>query len=64
MNYLINVIYNKRLENIPKILETPYVSNIENHKEKIYPPYKHEIDMIRNKKFNPNLIDNIRNQNN
>ena len=29
-------------------------------KEKIYPPYKQEIDMIRKKEFNPNLIEDIR----
>ena len=49
---LIKIIYNDRLENIPKILETPYV-------EREYPPYKYEIEMIRNKEFNPNLIDLI-----
>ena len=38
---LMKVIYNNRLDNIPKILETPYV-------DKIYPPYKYEIEMIRN----------------
>ena len=47
------VIYNNRLDNIPKILETPYV-------DKIYPPYKYEIEMIRNKKFNENLLEEIR----
>ncbi len=47
---LINIIYNKRLDNIPKILETPYI-------DKTYPPYKYEIEMIRAKKFNKNLID-------
>ncbi len=57
---LINVIYNKRLDNIPKILETPYVTNSDESKDKIYPPYKFEIEMIRNKKFNPNLINDIR----
>lgn len=46
---LINIIYNKRLDNIPKILETPYI-------DKTYPPYKYEIEMIRYKKFNDNLI--------
>lgn len=46
---LINIIYNKRLDNIPKILETPYI-------DKTYPPYKYEIEMIRSKKFNDNLI--------
>jgi len=49
---LINIIYNKRLKDIPKILETPYIDNL-------YPPYKFEIEMIRNKEFNPNLIENI-----
>lgn len=48
---LLNIIYNKRLDNIPMILETPYVDD--------YPPYKFEIEMIRNKRFNQNLIDNV-----
>ncbi len=47
---LINIIYNKRVDNIPKILETPYI-------DKTYPPYKYEIEMIKSKKFNENLID-------
>ena len=54
---LIDIIYNKRLENIPKILETPYVTKDDNSKDRLYPPYKYEIEMIRNKKFNNNLID-------
>jgi len=58
---LINVIYNEKLKDIPKILETPYVSKEDNDKEKIYPPYKFEIEMIKNKKFNHNLIRDIRN---
>ena len=58
---LINVIYNKRLENIPKILETPYVTLNDNSKERLYPPYKFEIEMIKNKKMNENLINDIRN---
>ena len=51
---LINVIYNERLKDIPKILETPYVGE-----NKEYPPYKFEIDMIKNKAFNSNLIEDI-----
>ncbi len=58
---LINIIYNERLSNIPKILETPYVSIDDNSKDKIYPPYKFEIEMIRNKINNSNLISDIRN---
>ena len=50
---LISVIYNDRLDDIPKILETPYVGE--------YPPYKYEIEMIRNKKFDPELINKIKN---
>ena len=57
---LINVIYNERLEGIPKILETPYVTKDDTSKDKIYPPYKYEIEMIRNKKFDSNLINRIR----
>lgn len=51
---LINVIYEDRLKDIPKILETPYVEG--------KPPYKHEIKMIRNKVFNPSLKENIVNE--
>ena len=36
---IIKVIYNKRLDNIPKILETPYIDDV--------PPYKEEIELIR-----------------
>ncbi len=52
---LINIIYNSKLENIPKILETPYV-------DKKYPPYKYEIEMIRKKEFNKDLIEQIKKQ--
>lgn len=58
---LIKVIYNPKFDNIPKILETPYITKDDNSKEKIYPPYKYEIEMIRNKKFNNNMINEIRN---
>ena len=57
---LIKIIYDERFKDIPKILETPYVSHIDNEKEKIYPPYKYEIAMIRNKEFDNNLLDKIR----
>lgn len=50
---LLQIIYNKRLENIPKILETPYV-------DREYPPYKFEIEMIKNKRFDEELISKIR----
>ena len=57
---LIDVIYNPRLSNIPKILETPYIGETDDDKERIYPPYKHEIEEIKEKKFNENLKNDIR----
>ena len=60
-NNLLNVIYNERLKNIPKILETPYITKDDESKEKVYPPYRQEIEMIRNKKFNEDLLKEIRN---
>ena len=54
---LINVIYNPRLENIPKILETPYVS----FDDMKYPPYKYEILMIKEKRFNKKFNEDINN---
>ena len=56
----VKITRNERLESIPKILETPYVTKDDNSKEKVYPPYKYEIEMIRNKKFDNNLITKIR----
>ena len=44
---IINIIYNPRLGDIPRILETPWVDQ--------KPPYKYEIEMIRKKEFDPNL---------
>lgn len=52
---LINIIYNERIENIPKILETPWVKTDTGS----YPPYKFEIEMIKSKKFDPNVIEKI-----
>lgn len=48
---LIKIIYHDKLKGIPKILETPYVEQ--------NPPYKEEIEMIKNKSFNNNLIEDI-----
>lgn len=52
---LINIIYHDKLKGIPMILETPYV-NTELGK---LAPYKYEIKMIREKKFNDNLVNDI-----
>jgi len=59
---LIKIIYHDKLKKVPKILETPYIK--ENPKDKIsYPPYKEEIEMIKNKKFNKNLFEEVINHN-
>jgi deoxyribonuclease-4 len=49
---LIKVIYHEKLKDIPKILETPYIDGD-------FPPYKQEIEMIRNQKFNQNLKEEV-----
>ena len=50
---LLSIVYNKRLEKVPKILETPYI-------DREYPPYRYEIEMIREKKFDPGMIQKIK----
>lgn len=55
LNY---IVHHKDFELIPKILETPYIP-LENDKQKSLSPYKHEIEMLRNKVFNTNLIQDI-----
>lgn len=52
---LLSVIYHNKLKDVPKILETPYVDT---ELGKL-PPYKIEIKMIRDKKFNNNLVNDI-----
>ena len=44
---MIKIIYNDKLKDVPKILETPYINDL--------PPYKEEIESILSKKFNPDL---------
>ena len=56
---LIKIIYNEKLKDVPKILETPYVGKDILDKERIYPPYKFEIEMILNKQFDNQLIEKI-----
>lgn len=51
---ILKLLNNESLKNVPKILETPYVGE-----NKEYPPYKFEIEMLKNNKFNPNLIQDI-----
>ncbi len=56
---MLKIIYNDRLNDVPKILETPYISK-ESGNDRSYPPYKFEIEMIKNKKFNKNLHNDVR----
>ena len=58
---LIKIIYNDKIKDIPKILETPYVTMDDSSTKRLYPPYKFEIEMIKNKVFDKDLIDKIRN---
>ncbi|MBQ7137352.1 MAG: deoxyribonuclease IV [Bacilli bacterium] len=51
---IIDIIYNPRLGDIPRILETPWVEKM--------PPYKYEIEMIRKKEFDPSLKEKVINQ--
>ncbi len=55
---LARICHDSRFASIPKILETPYVKQ----QDQEYPPYKYEIEMIRQNKFNPNIKDLIINQ--
>lgn len=52
---LLAIISHEKLEAVPKILETPYV-------DREFCPYKFEIEMIKNKKFDSNLIEKIKKQ--
>ena len=48
---LINVAYLDKLKDVSKILETPYIKD--------NPPYKFEIEMIKNKTFNNHLEEDV-----
>jgi deoxyribonuclease-4 len=59
---ILSIIYNPRLNHLPFILETPYIGDTDDAKERLYPPYKYEIEMIRNKSYDPTFKDKIRNE--
>lgn len=52
------IVHHKDFENVPKILETPYVPSPTKEK-KSYAPYKYEIEMLRNGKFDKNMLKRI-----
>lgn len=55
LNYIVHY---PDFENIPKILETPYIPSPSNPK-KSYAPYKYEIAMLREGRFDPALKEKI-----
>lgn len=50
------VAHHEQLKHIPKILETPYVSDEAGNKKA---PYKHEIEMLRKKEYDTNILEHI-----
>lgn len=57
LNY---IVHHKDFEAVPKILETPYVTAADGVKEKTLPPYLQEIRMLKEGKFDEELITKIR----
>lgn len=55
LNY---IVHHKDFEEIPKILETPYVPDPDNKKQS-YAPYRYEIEMLKKGKFDPGLLERI-----
>lgn len=55
LNY---IVHHKDFEEVPKILETPYVP-IPGNDKKSLSPYKQEISMFKSNEFNPKLIEDI-----
>ncbi|OXS66504.1 deoxyribonuclease IV [Lysinibacillus sp. KCTC 33748] len=53
------VVHHPQLMEVPKILETPFVALNSDAKSKSA-PYKHEIEMLRNGEYKPELIDALR----
>lgn len=51
------IVHHPQLMNVPKILETPFVGSDAKNKQA---PYKHEIAMLRDGEFRPELIDAMR----
>ena len=54
LNY---IVHHKDFENIPKILETPYIKEPDGKKS--YPPYRYEIEMLRREKFDEKMKEKI-----
>lgn len=57
---LLNICRNDQLKEIPKILETPYVGETWEDKNRLYPPYRFEIEELRMGIFDSNLLEHIK----
>lgn len=55
---LSHVVHHPKLAHLPKILETPFVGEDKKNKKA---PYKHEIAMLKDKTFNPDILKDIMN---
>lgn len=55
LNY---IVHHPDFEDVPKILETPYIPSPSNPK-KSYPPYRYEIAMLRKGEFDPDMKEQI-----
>ena len=52
----------EKFSHLPKILETPYVALTPEKGAKTVPPYKFEIEMLKNGKFNEDVLEKIKKQ--
>ncbi len=52
------VVHHPDFTDVPKILETPWIKDPNNPK-KSYPPYKYEIQMLKENKFDPDVQEKI-----
>ncbi len=57
---LYGVVHHPDFLEIPKILETPYITKNDESKERLYPPYKEEIEMLQHHIFDTLLVEKIR----
>lgn len=56
------VVHHPDFMHVPKILETPYIPSATKEK-KSYAPYRYEIEMLRNRQFDPDLCNRIISEN-
>ena len=51
------IVHHPQLTHVPKILETPYVGEDKKNKK---PPYKLEIEMLKNSTFDEGILEKIK----